>query len=94
MYLNTYGVALYRAGRFAEAIATLDRSLTLGRGASDGYDLFFQAMAHCQLGDKAQSLNGFIKAVEWMKKNQQDDEELVRFRAEAAALLGVKDKKD
>jgi hypothetical protein len=29
-----------------------------------------------------------------MEKNQSNNEELVRFRAEAAALLGVKEKKD
>ena len=92
--LNTLGVAQYRAGRHAEAIATLDRSLAAGHGAYDGYDLFFQAMAHWQLGDKTQSLACFDKAVEWMEKNPQADEELVRFRAEAAALLGVKEKRD
>ena len=94
MYLNTLGVAQYRAGRYAEAIATLDRSLAAGHGQYDGYDLFFQAMAHWQLGDKPQALACFDKAVEWMEKNQQADEELVRFRAEAAALLGVEDKKE
>ncbi len=94
MYLNTLGVALYRAGRHAEAIATLDRSLAAGHGAYDGYDLFFQAMAHWQLGDKPQALACFYKAVEWMKTPHQSDEDLVPFRAEAAALLGVKEKKD
>jgi hypothetical protein len=29
-----------------------------------------------------------------MEKNQPNNEELVRFRAEVAALLGVKEKKD
>ena len=29
-----------------------------------------------------------------MEKNQPKDEELIRFRAEAAALLGVKEKKN
>ena len=58
-------------------------------GAYDGYDLFFQAMAHWQLGHKPQSLACFDKAVEWMEKNPQADEELIRFRAEAAALLGL-----
>ena len=62
--------------------------------AYDGYDLFFQAMAHWQLGDKPQALACFHKALEWMEKNQQADEELVRFRAEAATLLGLETKSD
>ena len=94
MYLNTLGAAQYRAGRHAEAIATLDRSLAAGHGAYDGYGLFFQAMAHWQLGDKPQALACFDKAVEWMKTPHQFDEELVPFRAEAAALLGLEQKRD
>jgi len=94
MYLNTLGVALYRAGRHAEAIVTLDRSLATGRGAYDGYDLFFQAMAHWRLGNKPQALACFDKAVLWMKTPHQFDEDLLPFRAEAAALLGVNEKKD
>jgi tetratricopeptide (TPR) repeat protein len=91
LYLNTLGVAQYRAGRHAEATATLERSLAAGHGAYDGFDLFFQAMAHWQLGDKPQARTCFNKAVQWMEQNQRADEELVRFRAEAAALLGVKE---
>ena len=43
MYLNTHGVALYRAGRFAEAVAVLERSLAAGFGQYDGFDMFFLA---------------------------------------------------
>jgi serine/threonine protein kinase/WD40 repeat protein len=93
-YLNTLGVAQYRAGRFAEAIATLDRSLAAGQGQSDGYDLLFQAMAQWQLGHRPEAQACFRKAAEWMEKHQQGDEELIPFRAEAAAMLGVKEKKD
>jgi tetratricopeptide (TPR) repeat protein len=94
MYINTLGVAQYRAGRYAEAIATLDRSLAASRGQGDGYDLFFQAMAHWQLGHKPESLTCFRKAVEWTEKNEPANEELAGFRAEAAALLGLEPKKD
>ena len=50
-------------------------------------------MAHWQLGDKPQARSWYDKAVPWMEKNQPKNEELVRFRAEAAALLGVKAKR-
>jgi hypothetical protein len=93
-YLNTLGVAQYRAGRYVEAIATLDRSLAAGHGQSDGYDLLFQAMAHWRLGQKPQSLACYRKALEWIEKNRQDDEELIRIRDEAAALLRLKRTKD
>jgi hypothetical protein len=94
VYLNTVGVAQYRVGQFAEAIATLDRSLATGAGHSDGYDLFFQAMAHWRLGAKPQARTCFQTAVEWTEKNRPADDELLRFRAEAAALLGRESKKD
>ena len=79
--LNTLGVVQYRAGRYTEAIATLDLSLAAGHGQTDGYDLFFQAMAHWQLRDKARALACFGKGVQWMEKNQQTNEEFNRFRA-------------
>jgi tetratricopeptide (TPR) repeat protein len=94
LYLNTLGVAQYRAGRYAEAIATLDRSLTAGHGQSDGYDLLFQAMAHWQLGHKPQSLACFRRALEWIEKSPRDDGEIIRFRDEASALLGLEKQSD
>jgi hypothetical protein len=57
-------------------------------------------MAHWQLGEKGKALEHFDRAVQWMDKNLERGHsmprgrELPRFRAEAAELLGVKDKKD
>ena len=40
-------------------------------------------------GDKEQARLWYDRAVQWMEKNQPQDKELPRFRAEAAALLGI-----
>ena len=49
---------------------------------------FYLAMAHWQLGDRAQARTWYDKAVDWMDKNETTDEDLKRVRAEAAALAG------
>jgi hypothetical protein len=92
-YWNTLGAAHYRAGNWKDAVAALDKSMEL-RNGGDSFDWFFLAMAHWQLGHKEEARKWFDKAVERMEKNRPSDEELRRFRAEAAELLGVKDKKN
>jgi hypothetical protein len=52
-------------------------------------DWFFFAMTYWRLGDKVEARQWFDKAVEWMEKNQPRNEELQRFHAEAAELLGI-----
>jgi WD40 repeat protein/tetratricopeptide (TPR) repeat protein len=92
-YWNTLGVAHYRAGDWKAAIEALTKSMEY-RNGGDSADWFFLAMAHWQLGDKTQARSWYDKAVTWMEKYQPKDEELLRFRAEAAALLEVNEKKD
>ncbi len=48
--LNTLGAALYRAGRFAEAVRRLDEAIQKKRGVSTEADWVFLAMAHHRLG--------------------------------------------
>jgi hypothetical protein len=48
-------------------------------------------MAHWQLGDKDQARSWYDKGIAWMDKLLPDNEELIRFRAEAKELLGIKD---
>ncbi len=92
IYWNTLGVAQYRAGDWKAAIDTLEKSRELRKGG-DSSDWFFLAMAHWRQGDKEQARKWYNQAVQWMEKNNPKDNELGRFRAEAAALLGVTEKK-
>jgi tetratricopeptide (TPR) repeat protein len=87
---NTLGVARYRAGDCKGAREALQRSMELRQGGSSA-DWFFRAMAQWQLGEKEQARKRFHQAVLWMDKNQPQDAELRRFRAEAVALLGIQD---
>ena len=57
-YLNTLGLAYYRAGRTAEAVTTLEQSLAKGAGESDALDLYVLAMCHHQLGAPGTSSSG------------------------------------
>jgi serine/threonine protein kinase/tetratricopeptide (TPR) repeat protein len=89
-FWNTLGVAHYRAGNWQEAVAALERAMQL-RNGGDGLDWFFLAMAHWRLGEKDKARQWFERAVRGMDKQfPKAKEELGRFRAEAADLLGVK----
>jgi tetratricopeptide (TPR) repeat protein len=91
---NTLGVAHYCAGDWHAAIDALAKSEELAPGRSFGFNAFFLAMAHWQLGEKDEARNWYDQAVQWMEKNKQQYDELKRFREEAAELLGVKEKKN
>jgi tetratricopeptide (TPR) repeat protein len=89
-YLNTLGVVLYRNGHWNQAITALEKSLALGKGKFDGYDLYFLAMCHARLGDADKARDCFDRAVRWSDKTKApsiDPAELKAFRAEAEAVL-------
>jgi WD40 repeat protein/serine/threonine protein kinase/tetratricopeptide (TPR) repeat protein len=100
-YWNTLGVARYRAGDWKGTVAALEKSMELRKGGTSE-DWFFLAMAHWQLGRRDQARQWYDRAVVWMKKNKPaieklmafraESEELQRFRAEAAGLMGIKEK--
>jgi tetratricopeptide (TPR) repeat protein len=86
-FLNTLGVALYRAGRHEEAIEALLASTRLrGENAHDG---LFLAMACFRLGREAEAREWYERSVRLIEADPSDDPELERFRAEAEALLAA-----
>jgi serine/threonine protein kinase/WD40 repeat protein/tetratricopeptide (TPR) repeat protein len=92
-YLNTLGVAQFRAGLYAEAIDTLEKSLAASKGQSDGFDLFFLAMARHRLGRDARARADFDRALRWRRDHPnltqpQWAADLDAFQAEAKAALG------
>jgi serine/threonine protein kinase/Flp pilus assembly protein TadD len=89
-YRNTLGAAYYRAGQWQDAVSALKSAMRLRSGGDSG-DWFFLAMAHWQLGDAEKARHFYDQAVGWMEKNKPQDEELGRFRGEAAALLGIEE---
>jgi tetratricopeptide (TPR) repeat protein len=88
---NTLGVAHYRAADWKEAIGALEKSMQLRSGGGPA-DWLFLAMACWQKGDKDKARSWYDKAVQWIERNKPQEEELRRFGAEAAALLGVTDR--
>jgi superkiller protein 3 len=89
---NTLGAAQYRAGNWKDALAAVGKSMELRKGG-DSFDWFFLAMAHGKLGEKDKARQWYDRAVKWTDEYQPKNEELGRFRAEAAKLLELKETK-
>jgi tetratricopeptide (TPR) repeat protein len=85
---NTLGAAQYRAGDWNAAIDALGKSMELRHGG-DALDWFFLSMTHWQLGAKDEARKWYNQSIEWMDTNQPNNEEMIRFRTEAAVLLGI-----
>jgi tetratricopeptide (TPR) repeat protein len=90
-YFNTLGVALCRAGDWKGALAAIEKSMGIRKGG-DSYDWFVLAIVHFKLNEKAKAREWFDKAVAWAEQNDPKNEDLLRFRSEAAEQLGI-DKK-
>ena len=89
--LTTLGVVLYRAGKYEEAIANLDRGAIARLGDSDAHTLFYQAMAYHRLGQRAEARSTFDRALRWLAVHRFNDQHLLqdyaRMRADAEAVL-------
>jgi uncharacterized protein HemY len=86
---GTLGEAYYRIGQWQEAITALDKELALRQGGtSEGF--FFLAMAHHRAGHKDEAHKWYDKGIAWTDKHAPKDPALLRYRSEAASVLGVK----
>jgi tetratricopeptide (TPR) repeat protein len=92
--LNTVGVVYYRLGWYEQARAMLRRSLRVQ--SAPAHDLFFLAMCAARRGDRQEARACYDRAVRWVEQRGGKlpadwSAELSAFRAEAAALLGLKE---
>jgi len=88
VYWNTLGLARYRAGNWKAAAEALVKATRL-RSGGDPYDWLLLAMTRWQLGDHQEAKRYYDRSVEWINKFARQNQELSRFRAEAARLLGI-----
>jgi hypothetical protein len=59
----------------------------------DAAQWFFLAMAYWKLGEKDKARAWYDRAAAWMDKHHPNSGDLRRFRAEAAQVLELKEKK-
>jgi tetratricopeptide (TPR) repeat protein len=87
-FLDTIGVARYRTGDYVAAIIELEKSMKFGGFSAS--TTFFLAMARAKLGELDSAKKLYEDADRWMREHRSDDDELERFREEAAAVLYMK----
>jgi WD40 repeat protein/serine/threonine protein kinase len=91
MFISTLGVARYRAGQYREALADLNRSLTLNVRRFGGpipADLAFIAMAQHRLGQAGEARKTFEQLRDVMgRKRWSDNPESKAFLAESTFLI-------
>jgi serine/threonine protein kinase/uncharacterized protein HemY len=81
------GVACYRAKDWQGAVTALRKATELHSGG-DGWEWFFLAMAHWQLGERQQARAWYERGRRWAEDRPKASSAR-RAQAEAAALLGL-----
>jgi Flp pilus assembly protein TadD len=72
-YLTTLAAALYRAGRFGEAVSTLEKDVKLQGQGGMPWDWLLLAMAHQKLGHTEEARKWLAKACQWIDQAVKDD---------------------
>jgi tetratricopeptide (TPR) repeat protein len=99
--LNTFGLVLYRAGRFDDAVTSVQQSMQARSGDGAITDWLILALSHHKLGHSDQSRKWLEKAAAWIdefvtnssrKSGEFFWDELLEcriMRAEAESLIGT-----
>jgi tetratricopeptide (TPR) repeat protein len=90
-FLTTVGAALYRSGRFENAIRRLDERIQLKGGTGEPPDWVFLAMAHHRLGHRDQA-HRYIESLRGRQPSTDPDQfweelEIRLLRSEAEATI-------
>ena len=72
--LNTLGTALYRAGRFQEAIERLHAGITAHGHGCMPHDWLVLAIAHHQFGHTEEAQRWLQKANDWIEQSKKPTE--------------------
>jgi tetratricopeptide (TPR) repeat protein len=86
---ETLSVAYYRADAWDKSLAAQAKCKSLEPDRYVAASDFVSAMAHWQRGEKDMAMECFDRARAWMQKNRPGDQDLIRLRAEATALMRV-----
>jgi tetratricopeptide (TPR) repeat protein len=90
-YVNTLGVSYYRAGKYSDAIETLERSIEFD-GIGKISDHLFLSMAWKNEGEDDIAIETLEGAFDWIDKRKISTLELKetqRFLEDACELMGV-----
>jgi tetratricopeptide (TPR) repeat protein len=71
-YLELYGAALYRAGRYAEAVTRLEEAISLQKNDGTAWMRLFLAMSHQRLGRADTTKHWLAKAVQAIEDSKPD----------------------
>ena len=85
---NTFGVALFRCGKLAEARVEFEKSLAL-KTRLPAADWYFLAMLSHEEGKSDDAAEHLQRAKQWRRENQPNDEELKEFELEAVDIMAL-----
>jgi WD40 repeat protein/serine/threonine protein kinase/Flp pilus assembly protein TadD len=72
MAQEAFGMSLYRAGQYAEAIKRLNAAVQGTGGTTLVHDWFFLAMAHHRLGHAEEARKWLAQGLEWLEQSTPD----------------------